>query len=52
MSGNINSFTLGGAALATGYAMYKWWKSGATYSNWQQFEMRPVLVPVEDVSVF
>ncbi len=42
-------------ALATAlvsYGMYKWWKGGATYSNWQQYEMRPVLMPTEDITMW
>jgi len=35
--------------VAVAYAMYYWWKGGAAYSNWQEFEFRPVLLPVEDI---
>jgi len=40
-----------GAMISTAYAMYWWWKSGAAYSNYQEFEMRPLLVPIEDIGV-
>ncbi len=40
-----------GGMLATMAAVYYWWRSGAAYSNWQEFEMRPILLPIEDVSV-
>lgn len=39
-----------GGMLAVAYSMYWWWHSGAAYSNWQEFEMRPILLPIEDVS--
>ncbi|MFH1056711.1 MAG: hypothetical protein V1717_02875 [Candidatus Micrarchaeota archaeon] len=35
--------------LVFGWALYKWWHGSAAYSNWQEFEMRPLLVPVEDI---
>jgi len=35
--------------VAVAWAMYKWWHSAAAYSNWQEFEMRPILVPIEDI---
>ncbi|HIH20052.1 TPA: hypothetical protein HA244_02180 [Candidatus Micrarchaeota archaeon] len=34
---------------ATAGAMYKWWHASAAYSNYQQFELRPILVPIEDI---
>ena len=37
------------AMVAIAWAMYKWWHAGAGYSNYQEFEMRPILVPVEDI---
>lgn len=44
-----SEFYLLGAMAAFAYAMYKWWHSSACYSNYQQFEMRPILVPIEDI---
>jgi len=40
-----------GGMLATMAAVYYWWRSGAAYSNWQEFEMRPILLPIEDIAV-
>ncbi|MCX6767110.1 MAG: hypothetical protein NTY90_00040 [Candidatus Micrarchaeota archaeon] len=40
---------LAGSMLSTAMAMYWWWRSGAAYSNWQEFEMRPLLMPIEDI---
>ncbi len=37
------------AMAAVGWGMYKWWHAAAAYSNYQEFEMRPILVPVEDI---
>lgn len=52
LNGNITSFTVAGITIATAFAMYKWWRSGADYSNWQQFEMRPMLMPIEDAGMW
>lgn len=38
-----------GGMVSTAMAMYWWWRSGAAYSNYQEFEMRPVLLPIEDI---
>lgn len=38
------------AMLFLGWAVFWYWRTGATFSNWSQFEMRPLMVPVEDVS--
>ena len=38
------------AAVIGAKAMYDWWQGGADYSNYQEFERRPILVPLEDVS--
>jgi hypothetical protein len=38
------------AMLFCSYALYKYWHSGAAYSNWQEFEMRPMLVPIENIA--
>ncbi|HLC38273.1 MAG TPA: hypothetical protein VJI71_02360 [Candidatus Norongarragalinales archaeon] len=35
--------------VAIAWASYKWWHGAAAYSNWQEFELRPLLVPVEDI---
>ena len=43
------SFNLFAAMAATAYAMYYWWHAGAAYSNWQEFELRPLLMPIEDI---
>jgi hypothetical protein len=40
-----------GGMLATMAAVYYWWRSGAAFSNWQEFEMRPILLPIEDIAV-
>src|SRR3989344_3388694 len=37
------------AMAAVAWAMYKWWHSAAAYSNYQEFEMRPIMVPIEDL---
>jgi len=37
------------AMVAIGWSMYKWWHAAAAYSNYQEFELRPMLVPVEDI---
>ena len=44
-----SEFYLLATIFAVSYAMYKWWHGGAAYSNYQQFEMRPILVPIEDL---
>lgn len=49
--GGGGSFNLFVAMLATAYSMYYWWHAGAAYSNWQEFEMRPVLMPIENIAV-
>jgi hypothetical protein len=43
------SLFVAGAMISTAYAMYWWWSSGAAYSNYQEFEMRPLLMPIEDI---
>jgi len=40
---------LAGAMISTAFSMFWWWRSGAAYSNWQEFEMRPLLLPIEDI---
>ena len=37
------------AMAMVAWAMYKWWHSAAAYSNYQQFEFRPIMVPIEDL---
>lgn len=37
------------AMVAVAWGSYKWWHAAAAYSNFQEFEMRPILVPIEDI---
>jgi hypothetical protein len=37
------------AAVAIAWGSYKFWHAGAAYSNYQEFEMRPILLPIEDM---
>ncbi|MFH1780002.1 MAG: hypothetical protein ABH803_02565 [Candidatus Micrarchaeota archaeon] len=46
-TGQLNSLAFIGSLCL---AVFWYWQAGATYSNWQEFEMRPVLMPVEDIS--
>ncbi len=41
-----------GAMIGFSYAGYAWWASSAKYSNWQEFEHRPLFVPLEDISAY
>ncbi len=35
--------------VAIAWGSYKFWHAGAAYSNYQEFELRPILVPIEDM---
>ncbi|MEM0475516.1 MAG: hypothetical protein QW343_01855 [Candidatus Norongarragalinales archaeon] len=37
------------AMVGIAWGSYKFWHAGAAYSNYQEFELRPILVPIEDV---
>ncbi len=37
------------AMAVIGWAMYKWWHAAAAYSNYQEFELRPIMIPIEDL---
>ncbi|MFH0835720.1 MAG: hypothetical protein V1834_00995 [Candidatus Micrarchaeota archaeon] len=49
MAGGGQMFALGFLGFL-GLAVYWWWHAGAAYSNWQEFEMRPVLMPIENAA--
>ncbi|MFH1107219.1 MAG: hypothetical protein V1787_04960 [Candidatus Micrarchaeota archaeon] len=44
------SFNLFACMVAFAWAMFKWWHGGAAYSNWQELEMRPLLMPTENLA--
>ncbi len=37
------------SAVAVAWGSYKFWHAGAAYSNYQEFELRPILMPIEDM---
>jgi hypothetical protein len=37
------------SAVAIAWGSYKFWHAGAAYSNYQEFELRPILLPIEDM---
>ncbi len=44
-----NEVYLIASIIGIAWGSYKFWHAGAAYSNYQEFEMRPILVPIEDM---
>ncbi len=44
-----SDFYLLASVAAIAWGSYKFWHAGAAYSNYQEFELRPILVPIEDM---